>query len=308
MELFFELFAKVLPLYILIGLGFVGGRYLGLGKEPVAKLLIYLIEPAVVLLSLASSNFDISYAGLPLVMFLTCLPIAFATLYLGKLIWKDDTPNLLFFATSTPNTMFYGVPIVNACFGAKLVPVYILTQMGLYLFTFTIGYFQLAKGQYSAQEALKKLSSLPVLWALLIGFPLAFIPFEVPQTVTVFTQHFTGAVIVLGMMLVGIALAEFSSFKLEVKIFTAIFALRYLLWPLALYAIILLDQNFFNLYPPEIHKMFLVFGVLPMAISFVTYAVQTGVQPAIAATAVLITSLFSLLYIPLIFSFFNLSK
>lgn len=303
MDLFIELVIKVIPLYLLIGLGVLAGRKAKVSKDSVANLLVYFIEPAVVLLSLAGSNFDISYALLPLVMFCICLGLGYIMQRIGKIFWQDNTPNLLFFATSTPNTMFFGIPIVMACLGPAYVGIYILTQIGLYFFTFTIGYFVLARGNFTARESIKKLLSLPVLWALLISVPLGFIEFNVPEIVITYRQHLTGTMIVLGMMMVGLALAQFEDFKVDLKILTTLFALRYILWPVAMVVLIALDTYLFGLYPVEIHRMLLIFGTLPMAISFVTYAVQTEVQPAVAATAVLFTSLFSLFYIPIVFGF-----
>lgn len=48
MELFIELLLKVIPLYLLIGLGIVAGRKAGVTKESISNLLVYFIEPAVV--------------------------------------------------------------------------------------------------------------------------------------------------------------------------------------------------------------------------------------------------------------------
>lgn len=203
--------------------------------------------------------------------------------------------------------MYFGIPIVIACLGPSFVGIYMLTQIGLYFFTFTIGYYVLARGKFSASESIKKLLSLPVLWALLIGLPLGFVDIDVPEVAATYRQHLTGTMIILGMMLVGTALSQFESFKFELKIIATLFVLRYVFWPIAMLLIITIDKLFFGLYSSDIHRMMLIFGTLPMAVSFVTYAAQTGVQPTVAATAVLITSLFSLFYIPIFFAFMPLA-
>src|SRR5690606_1437871 len=104
--------------------GVVAGKKANVKKESVVNLLIYFVEPAVVLLSVAGSNFDITYIGLPLIIFILCFPTSYLMLAIGKRFWKDNTPSLLFFAVSTPNTMFFGLPIVIATVGSKMVPVY----------------------------------------------------------------------------------------------------------------------------------------------------------------------------------------
>ena len=69
MVIFSGLFLKLIPLYVLIILGFHAAKYLAVKKESAAALLIYIITPVVVFQSVAAAPVSKATFLLPLAFF-----------------------------------------------------------------------------------------------------------------------------------------------------------------------------------------------------------------------------------------------
>ena len=69
MDVFFSLLTNLLPLYILIGMGFVAARYLKVDRQSLASLAIFMFMPIVVFGFVVNLEFQPSYILLPIVIF-----------------------------------------------------------------------------------------------------------------------------------------------------------------------------------------------------------------------------------------------
>ena len=70
MSVFFSLLVNLLPLYILIGMGFIAARYLKVDRQSLASLAIFMFMPIVVFGFVVKLEFQASYIMLPLIIFL----------------------------------------------------------------------------------------------------------------------------------------------------------------------------------------------------------------------------------------------
>jgi len=70
--------------------------------------------------------------------------------------------------------------------------------------------------------------------------------------------------------------------------------------------VILLDKTFFQLLYDDLYKVMFVFAIVPLAGNTVTLAVLLDAKPEKAALAVLLSNLLSLVYIPMMLSFYEI--
>jgi predicted permease len=77
MTVFLTLLAKLVPLYIVIFLGYIAAKVLNAEKETVAKLLIYIIAPVVIFYGTYTATLDSSILILPAFFFVLCSLTAF---------------------------------------------------------------------------------------------------------------------------------------------------------------------------------------------------------------------------------------
>lgn len=300
MDIFLTLLLKLIPLYILIFLGYVGGRYLKFNKETIASLLIDIIVPVVVFTGVATSEISISTISLPILFFVICFLVSMITYSLSGFFWKDSTRNILAFITGSGNTGYFGLPVAIALFGNNVIGIVASAILGTNLYATSVGYYIAAKGQHSAKESLIKVLKLPILYAFIAGALVNVLGFDLGKTYFDAAENFNGAYIILGMMLIGLGLADIRDFKFDFKFIFISFLAKFLLWPLIAITVLFIDTNFFNLYGPDLHKIIILMSIVPLAANVVSYVTILKSHPEKVSLAVLLSTIFALFYIPLV--------
>jgi hypothetical protein len=86
MTIFFALLAKLIPLYIIIGLGFIAGKYLHVKKESIAPLAMYILSPMIVFNAALTTSISVSTLTLPLLIFVMACIICIVFFFLGRFL------------------------------------------------------------------------------------------------------------------------------------------------------------------------------------------------------------------------------
>ena len=119
-----------------------------------------------------------------------------------------------------------------------------------------------------------------------------------PKELDLYWEYFKGAYVVIGMMIIGCSLPKVSQLVISLKFLSIVFAAQFLAWPLAVLALIYLDQSLLQWFEPEVHKMMVILSIVPPAANTTAYASKLDLDPEKAATTVLAGTLFALIYIP----------
>jgi len=304
MEIFLTLLFKIIPLYIIIFLGFIAGKYLNVSKESIANVLIYTIVPVVVFNGIVNTKITPGTLSIPLLFFLLACITSLLTYHFSGYIWKDSTRNILSFMGGSSNTGYFGLPVAIAMFGEKAVGIVALAIIGGSLYNNTFGYFLAAKGNYSTKESLIKVVKLPILYAFFLGLIVNIAGFHLGTIFLDTANNFNGAFTIMGMMLIGIGLGDMKKYEFDLKFIAFALAITYLLWPILMLLIIFIDQHTFRIYDPNLYKMLLLLSMLPVAANLVSYSTILKIHPEKTALVVTISTLFALLYIPLMAVYF----
>lgn len=307
MNLFFILLGKIFPLYINIVLGFLSTRFLKVDKNSIAALLVYILGPIVVFNATLSVKIDAAVAFMPLFFYALSSLIAFLALALFKRWWQDSTPNILAFTAGTGNTGYFGIPLAMILLDAPLADIFIFTVLSSLLYESSTGFYVTAKGSFSAKDSLNKVLKHPIIYAFIAGVLCNVLGFELPQTLLAYTAYFKGAFGILGMMMLGMGLEGLKkgSGDIDMKFIGISFFMKFICWPLMVLGVIFLDKSVFMLLNEELYKVMFLFSVVPLAGNTVTLAVLLKVKPEKASLAVLLSTVLSLPYIPLMLYFFG---
>lgn len=304
MDYFTVLIVKILPLYALISLGYIAGKFLNANRETVANLLFYIIAPLIIFNGVINTRIDTSVLLLPVVTFCisTFLCLVF---YAGSLkIWKDSSRNLLGFSAGTGNTGYFGLPLALLLFNDQGEGVYIMALLGMSLYENSIGYYILAKGTHTARECLIKLTKLPALYAFGFGLLLNLLHIKMPSPFVEFIGYMKGAYTVLGMMVIGLGLASLQHFKVDFRFLGMSFLAKFVAWPIITLIIIYLDNNYFGFFGRSIYNALILISIVPLAVNTVILASVFKSQPEKAAMSVVLSILFALLYVPVMANYF----
>jgi len=304
MTLFFVILAKLIPLYIIIGLGFIAGKYLNVKKESIAPLTIYIIAPIIVFNASLTTKLSSSTLTLPLLVYIIACTSCLAFFYIGKFIWHDTTRNILAFIAGSGNTGYFGIPVAIILFDHTILNIYILGTLGLHIFENTLGFFITAKGHHTIKESLLKLARLPTLYAFLIGLILNIFGVELGTIYSDTVASFRGAYIILGMMLIGLGLASIKDYKFDFTFIGISFLAKFFIWPLFMLCAIAVDTKVFHIFEPRIYSAMVLISIVPIALNTVAFATELNVHPEKASLAVFLSTVFALFYIPVIATLF----
>ena len=295
------LISQLIPLLLLIALGYGLGHWLKVDARSLAMVAIYVLAPVVNFGAIARLDFQSSYLLLPPLLFGLAAGMAVLGHWLAGKVFADNTRNLVAMAASTGNTGYFGAPLVLALFGPQALGVYFLMNFAIALCETTIGYYYGARGQHDMRDSVKKVLSLPSNYAVLLGLLYNSLHLELPPLFIGWWERFTGAWVILGMMIIGVALSQAGGWRANKRLTGLLFAIRFGLWPAATWGLVLLDRAVFGLFEPMVHAMLLLIGSVPLAGNTVTFATQFHLRPGEAAAVVLESTLFATAFIPLVF-------
>jgi hypothetical protein len=304
MDILYILIPNLIPLYILIAFGYIGGKYLEVNLPSMATISIYFISPIVVFGAIARLPLDPTYLALPFIMFCIALIVIIGSYWLSGFFFKDNLQNLVGLSSGNGNTGYYGLPIVMALFGPEATSIYLLANFGAELCTITAGYYLGARGVANVRDSLLKVLKLPVVHAVWLGLLWNVTMPALPVTFYEWWDKFAGAWVIIGMMLIGVALTKVQSLRLNPKLLSYLFAVRFLTWPLLIALVIFLDKTVFHFYNETIYTLMLIFGLVPISGNTAAYAAQLNVRPGEAALVVLLSTIFALFYIPAVLLLF----
>lgn len=299
MEEPFSLILKIYPLYLIVGLGYLAGRFLKADRHTLSSILIYIIAPVVVFYGVATAPKDSPYLLLTGVFFLTAMLLSFSFYYIAGKIWRGSEKNLISKMAGSNNTGYFGIPLAVALFGQEGLSIAVHVTLGLILYESTRGYYIVAKSDTSASQAFLKVIKLPVIYAAALGVLVHSLSISFSSSLEAAFGYFTGSYSLLGMMVLGVVLASVNRSSFD-KLFTSLsFFAKFAAYPVLIGLFVYLDNSLFHIFSGEVHKAIMVLSIAPMATNTVTYATYLKVKPEKAALTVLLSTLFALVYIPL---------
>jgi len=306
MSIFFILLLKIFPLYINIILGYFSAKFLKVQRESIANILIYILAPIVVFSATISVKIDLSILFLPVFFYLFCSAIAFLSLFIFGKSWNDPTGNILAFSAGTGNTGYFGIPLAIIFFPPYLADIYIFTVLASLLYESTTGFYVTAKGNFTVRESINKMLKLPILYAFILGLFFNVLGVGIPDAISAYTAQFKGAYGILGMMMLGMGLVGLKrGSDLDGKFISITFILKFIFWPLAILGVIYLDKNFYMFLNEDLYKVMFLFSIVPLAGNTVTLAVLLNAKPEKASFTVLLSTVISVIYIPIVLALYG---
>ncbi len=303
MILFLSLFINLLPLYALIGIGYLAGKFWEIDRYTLANLAVYVCGPIVIFGFIAQLQLQLSYAALPFIAFAILVITGFVFYNLGQTVYPDNRANLLAMCASHGNTGYFGLPLVLILFSAEWVALYMFMLLAAAIYEGTVSYYFAARGKFSVRESVERLSKFPVIYAVLAGLAVNLAGWggDLPPLFLTYWVYFKGAYVVVGMMVIGTALSRVPRLVISWRFLGLSFAGKFFFSPGLVMCFVLLDNLALHLYSVEVHKLLLILSLVPPGANIVAFATQMDIRPDKAATTVLLGTVFALFYIPLVF-------
>jgi len=304
MSVFTVVLIKLIPLYIIIALGFLAGRFSNVSPESIAGLLIHIITPVVIIGYVADISITIANLTVPLLVFVMCAVMEGLFYWIGKRAFTDSTANLLALSAATGNIGYFGIPLYVLLFPGDGLGVYMLAFTGMLFFELTLGFYMIARGRFSIWQSLKQFIKLPPVYAVFAGMAISVMHLPIPDVVRGMIENFRSVYIVLGSLMIGLGMSRIRKFEIDRRYTLLTHVAKFAVWPIMVYGIISLDRYVLHMYNPVVYNCLIVFAVVPLMVDVVMFATQLHVKPEKAATGVFVSTVFALLYIPIVYGLF----
>ncbi len=291
----------ILPLLVLIIIGYCAGRYYKLLTSQFGIMVAFVLAPIVSFGAVLKLDFQVEYLFLPLFVAIICAITTTLGFRLGKIYLSGSIPNLAGMASASGNTGFFGLPIFLLYEPVSMVGIYILASVGMQIIELTYGYYIAARGNFSVKDSLMRLCTMPPLWAVIIGIILNVLGITMPAVFFDYWQKILNSWMILGMIMIGIALASCATLKPDIRFCTHMMLMRFVIWPLVSLFIVAVDYYFLGLFSTKLYFIFAVFAFIPLPGSSVAFSSTLGLHPDKMAFAVVLSTILASLLLPLFF-------
>ena len=286
---------KLVPLYLLVGIGFVLGRVFEVKGQDLGKLALFVLSPAVVFKGFVTANLHGALLVLPFAVFGLCSLVALGLQPLTGRLWKDGRERIASFTSGTGNTGFFGIPACLSLIGPEALPFVVMVSFGATAYENSVGFFTVARSEASVGGALLRVLKYPGLHACWLGALLNLSGARVPLPVMQTVEIISGGFVPVGMMIVGLGLAQIRSLRLDLGFITFTFLVKFALWPALALGFIWADNRWLHAFARVGHQVLLIESLTPMAAVTVVHATLRNIHPDRAAIAVALSTLFALM-------------
>lgn len=299
MELALITAQQVIILFLLIGCGFAAvktGVLKQEGKQTLSNLLLYLVVPAMIVHSYMMEFSEEILHNLLAAFGMSVLAILIGTAITLLLTArrKDRRAPIFRFACVFSNAAYMGFPLISALFGAEglLYASAYVTVFNILLWTMGYG---MVSGSSNPKEVARSLLHTPVLYAMVVGLAVYLLQIPIPNLIAQPIDLLSGMNTPLSMLITGmlIAAGDLKSIVYDRHIWK-LAALRMVLIPAVCVAVFAL-LGFHGMSA----QVVLLLECCPAAAITSVFAVQFGHEERFAAGSVVLTTLLSIVTLPL---------
>lgn len=294
LEVMVMLFTMVILGYTACKLGYMGDKF----DKKLSSIVVDITCPLLVLSSVMGDEMPDRSLILPLVVvgFLTYIILLVFGFWVPRFISKNhDDQGMIGFSLMFANVGFIGYPIVASIFGPKAVFYAALLNVPNTFFIFTAG-VMLVKGEYSIRQFNPKVLLSPALIGAFIAALLVAFGVHTPEMIARPITMVGNITVPAALMIIGSSMARLPLREIigSGKVYATSF-LRLVIVPLSVYFLFrLCGVN------TLINNINTVVIAMPVASFGTMFCMKYGRNPSLMTEATFITTLFSIITIPLI--------
>lgn len=294
LEVMVMLFTMVILGYAACKLGYMGDKF----DKKLSSIVVDITCPLLVLSSVMGDEMPDRTLILPLVGvgFLTYIILLVFGFWVPRFISKNhDDQGMIGFSLMFANVGFIGYPIVASIFGPKAVFYAALLNVPNTFFIFTAG-VMLVKGEYSIRQFNPKVLLSPALIGAFIAALLVAFGVHTPEMIARPITMVGNITVPAALMIIGSSMARLPLREIigSGKVYATSF-LRLVIVPLSVYFLFrLCGVN------TLINNINTVVIAMPVASFGTMFCMKYGRNPSLMTEATFITTLFSIITIPLI--------
>jgi malate permease and related proteins len=180
----------------------------------------------------------------------------------------------------------------------------VLSSFGFILYENTLGFYITARGNYSGRESFAKVLRLPAVYAFVLGLVLSAASVQLQGSWLELFTNIRGAYSVLGMMMIGLGIADLNRFYIDLPFTLFACFYKFLVWPVIVGLLLWCDLHWTSVLSQDLRHVVFFMSTLPLAANIVPIASLLETEPERAAVAVLLSTLLAVIVVPVLNGWF----
>ncbi len=279
----------VIPIFSIILVGYIIGKHKEIDVQRFINLIVYIAGPCLIFSSIATSDINLadftSIAVAALAILLIMVTFACLTLKLTRSDKKG-----LYLPMTFGNTSYIGYPVALFAFGVDGLSRAVVFDMINSLLIFSLGIY-IVHHRNELQEVFK----VPLLYAVVIGLVVNLSKITIPQVLFLPIEMVGLVTIPLALLVLGYKLTEIKISTAKIVLLASGFRI------LGGFLVALMIVNLLSL-DGLVKDIILLQAAMPSAVMSMILAAKYQRDASLVASVVCITTLLSILSIPLILS------
>jgi predicted permease len=280
---------NLLPVLLLMGAGFMLGKFLHLEPRPLGRVIFYILSPLLVFNLITTSQLSFGTIGLMMGFALSVMLLtASLGFLLAKLFRLDRTAVMVVVLTCLiGNNGNYGLPIISFAFGQEALAyasIYFVTSNFM---VYTLGVLTATLGRVNFRTALLGLLKVPAIYSILIAMLFVSTGWVLPEPIQRTVSLASGGAIPAMLILLGLELqrAEWTRKLgvLGIPVFCRLVAGPFIAIGLA---------ALFGL-PPAARQAGVTEAGMPSAVMTTILATEYNLEPSLVTAVVFISTILS---------------
>ncbi|MGP4059081.1 AEC family transporter [Halobacillus sp. H74] len=290
----------VFPVLLIFGAGYLIQKLANLDIKSVSTIALYIMLPCLVFQTFYEADLNGEY----LMMLVFSVLLLFSILIINKIVSKvrnydQKMESGLILSTAFMNSGNYGAPIILFAFGEEgfVYSVSFLVLQAIIMNFF--GVYYAAKGTAGLKMAIVSVLKMPPTYAVLVALVMNLGGIPMPENLMSSVDLLAAATIPMVMVVLGMQLAGIPVKNLEWSKVSYASSVRLIASPLIAFAL-----TFVLPMSDLMASVLVVSAAMPSAATTTIYAVQFNSKPELVSSITLMTTLFSVVTIPVLLMMF----
>ncbi|WP_339149417.1 MULTISPECIES: AEC family transporter [unclassified Sutcliffiella] len=295
--IFFEV---ILPVFMIFAIGFIGQKTIGFDVKALSKMAMYLLSPILVFRTFYVNEFSSDHLYIIIYCCLLCFSLIIFTYFVAwaRKYSKSETCGLIL-SSSFMNNGNYGTPVALLLFGAAGFEYAIVLMVIQSLLMATVGVYYAAKGSPDndgIRSALMSVVKMPIMYGAIIGLLFQGLSVPVSKQIMQAVHLVADATIPVIMVILGMQLAKISIRTTAKEKLLYALSIKLIVSPFIAFLFTLVLPV-----DPMIKQLMIIMAAMPAAANTTMYALEFNTEPEFVSSATLISTLLTLITLPLMF-------
>ena len=290
---------SVLPIYIVLALGFWAQKRCRFDIRSLSDTAIYLLYPFLAFRTFNDTSLTREHGYIALFLILLNIGIISLVYIISRVLkYPASMRSALVLAGVFMNAGNYGAPLILFALGEEAFSYAVVIMVIQSLLMSTVGLYFAASGSQErgdAKNTLKKVFAMPVLYATFFGWSLKEVGWEFSELFHSFISFMADAAIPLILLALGMQLSSLTLNSIRKKELWLAIAIKMFASPtLGVIIALLLPVD------PLIRTVLMVISFMPTAANTTLFAVRFNVEPELVASSAFVSTLLSTVTLPIV--------